>query len=69
MKKLLFFLSVIAVLFSCSSDDEPECVNGKIRGKGNYDGCYLQLDNGITIAIECDDLDSYKVGDCYEPID
>ena len=66
MKKLLLFLTAIA-LFSCSSDDV--CPNGKIKGQSNIqDRCFITLDSGIEIDIECTDFDKYPVNSCYDGV-
>lgn len=68
MKKVLLVFALIGFL-SCSSDEDKNCKNGKVKEKNNIQGrCFLVLDNGTEVDIDCDDFDKYPSNSCYEGI-
>lgn len=66
MKKVLLVM-ISALALSCSNDDKNDCPNGKIKKQSNIqDRCFITLDNGKEIDINCKDFDKYPTNSCYE---
>jgi hypothetical protein len=68
MKKALLGF-VLLIILSCSNDNEKGCPNGKIKGQSNIQGrCFITLDNGSEVDINCNDFDKYPTNTCYEGV-